>query len=87
MQRFIKDNIEAIEIFFKCILKVAALVFCLFLYLLEWVIIFITKLFELAKPKLFTVFELIKYCLFDKNKHLEREQNTLKLKKRRECLI
>ena len=41
----------------------------------------------MAKPKLFTLFELIKYCLFDKNKHLEREQNTVKLKKRRECII
>jgi len=42
--RFIKDNIEAIEIIFKCIFKVAALVFSLFLFLLEWVIIFISKL-------------------------------------------
>ncbi len=76
MQKFIKDNIEAIEIFFKCILKVAALVFCLFLYLLEWIIIFITKLFEMAKPNIaFLIKTLRKGTKYSKIKKKTRMYN------------
>jgi hypothetical protein len=85
--RFIKDNIEAIEIVLKCFIKVGALVFSFLMLLFEWAIVIVRILFEKVLPKLFSLFEILKYCFFVKNDQFEMEKNIERLKKRRECII